>query len=146
MSKNKAQHDQEHQNWSRRQFLLRGGLATAGSLLLGGTKVTATVPLNLTNGLMQAEDNDRVLVFINLFGGNDGLNMIIPHSTDTGRSVYEFLRPELAQHFGPHYDVSTLLSNQGDNDYALPLTMSEIMPLWNNGRMSVIQNLSLIHI
>ncbi len=74
---------------TRRQFLKRGGLVTAGSLLGPGL---------FGNGLMQQayaalEANDRYFVVIFLDGGNDGLNTVIPADNVGGlRTAYDAAR------------------------------------------------------
>lgn len=65
----------------RRSFLQKSALAST-PLLLGGVPVSALSDksfLNLLNG-----DSDRVLVLIQLNGGNDGLNTIIPRDQMDG--------------------------------------------------------------
>ncbi|MCC6763250.1 MAG: DUF1501 domain-containing protein [Deltaproteobacteria bacterium] len=65
---------------TRRQFIKRTGLATAGSLF---------VPRLLGNGWVRdafaaLEDNNRYFVVIFLDGGNDGLNTVIPAANGSG--------------------------------------------------------------
>ncbi len=54
------------------------GLATAGgAILLGGTPVRAFGQTPLLQHLRRLE-TDRVLVLVQLSGGNDGLNTVVP--------------------------------------------------------------------
>src|SRR4029077_17881537 len=60
---------------TRRDFLASGLLSTA---------VGITVPAVLAKGVLAATNdgihNDRVLVVLQLGGGNDGLNMVVPYA------------------------------------------------------------------
>jgi uncharacterized protein (DUF1501 family) len=61
----------------RRSFLKRGAATAVGiPLLLHGQRLSALTRHSLFNGMDQ--DSDRVLVLIQLNGGNDGLNMVLP--------------------------------------------------------------------
>jgi uncharacterized protein (DUF1501 family) len=71
---------------SRRQFMTR---TLQGSSLLA---LSSTVPGFLANTALAAEaGKDTVLVVIELSGGNDGLNTVIPHADD----LYHKYRPTL---------------------------------------------------
>lgn len=60
---------------SRRQFLQRSALATAGSLFIPRFLKALTRPEATTPG-------DRKLIVVQLGGGNDGLNAIVPYGDD----------------------------------------------------------------
>jgi len=74
----------------RRKFIRNITAGSAAGLTLGG------IPLNLLAAnrdlkqLAAASTNDNVLIFIQLHGGNDGLNTLIPISQYT---EYYNLRP-----------------------------------------------------
>jgi uncharacterized protein (DUF1501 family) len=76
---------------TRRRFLTWSGVAAAGALGVGATQV------NWSDLLTQAASNPLppgtgVLVVVTLYGGNDGLNTVIPASDP----AYQAARPELA--------------------------------------------------
>ena len=69
-------HNEEHILWNRRQFLMTGGLAGLGTMLLGGLSVSPLMAGGLNAAIAPGDEN--ILVMIKMFGGNDGLNMIVP--------------------------------------------------------------------
>jgi uncharacterized protein (DUF1501 family) len=131
-------HNEDHLLWNRRQFLLTGGIAGLGSLLLSGIPVSPLFSNNFLAPSMAGGDN--ILVLIKMFGGNDGLNMVFPHSDSAGKAEYLNYRPNISQKFGTDYDNSTVLSGFGASDYALPSSMSALMPMWNDGNMAILHN------
>ncbi|HUX19737.1 MAG TPA: DUF1501 domain-containing protein, partial [Spirochaetia bacterium] len=68
----------------------------------------------------------RTLVVVQLQGGNDGLNMIVPYSDP----LYYRLRPTLAV---PRSSVLPLDSSLGLNP-----TMKALLPIWNKHQMAVV--------
>ena len=76
---------------TRRRFIAGSGVTAAGALAFGATRV------NWADLLAEGErdplpDNAGVLVVVTLYGGNDGLNTVIP----AGDSAYHDARSELA--------------------------------------------------
>lgn len=68
--------------------LLRSGF---GSMVLEGASGISTSPVWSKVAEAQAAANDRILVIVELSGGNDGLNTVIPHADD----AYYNARPHL---------------------------------------------------
>lgn len=64
----------------KRRTFLKSALSTAAAapFLLDGVPVKATSPLKYLAQLPQAAVDDRILIICQLFGGNDGLNTVIP--------------------------------------------------------------------
>ncbi|RNC79597.1 MAG: DUF1501 domain-containing protein [Balneola sp.] len=121
-------HEQDHQSWTRRSFLSTLGIGALGSgFMLGGLSVNAMARTKFLNRLVAA-NNDRVLILIQLGGGNDGLNTIIPVEND----VYFQKRPTIAI----TKEQSILLSD----DIGMHPAMAALQPVWDNGNMSVIHN------
>ncbi|MFT6689085.1 MAG: hypothetical protein ACJAX7_002117, partial [Saprospiraceae bacterium] len=119
-------HDHEHTQWNRRSFIQALGLAGGGSMLLGGTAISATSPSPLAVALAENE-NDNILVIIRLEGGNDGLNTIVPiYDYDT----YANLRPTIK------HQQNDLINLNGD--FGIPNYMSELEAVWGDGSMKVV--------
>lgn len=119
-------HDQEHKKWNRRSFLQALGLVGGGTMMLGGTPLTASRPSSLASALSMAE-TDRILVLIRLKGGNDGLNTIVPlYDYDN----YAYLRPTIKINQSDLYNLSS--------EFGLPNFMSDLQSVWGNGAMKVV--------
>ncbi len=122
----KKKHDHEHTQWNRRSFIQALGLAGGGSMVLGGTAISATSPSPLAVALAENE-NDNILVIIRLEGGNDGLNTIVPvYDYDT----YANLRPTI------RHQQSNLINLNAD--FGIPNYMNELESVWGDGAMKIV--------
>jgi uncharacterized protein (DUF1501 family) len=115
---------------NRRQWLLRNSAGLAGALGLG----TAA---NLTLGTRRAWAGDyQALVCVFLYGGNDGLNTIVPY--DQARyNQYAAVRRGLA------LPRANLLPMSGI-DYGLHPALQALAPVWAEGRMAPVFNLGTL--
>ncbi|WBQ06001.1 DUF1501 domain-containing protein [Kribbella sp. CA-293567] len=78
-------------NLTRRRFLTMSGVTAAGALAVGATQVNwSDLMTAAVENPLQSEDS--VLVVVTLYGGNDGLNTVVP----AGDPAYQKARPELA--------------------------------------------------
>ena len=79
---------------SRRDFLLRGlyGIGIGGTLPFVLNRTSAALAAQALQGTSVEKHSERILVVIELSGGNDGLNTIVPF----GDSAYYRARPNLA--------------------------------------------------
>ena len=68
----------------RRHFIQTAGKAVTLPILLNGMKLSAMSRSAIFKGVNN--DSDRVLILIQLNGGNDGLNMVIPRDQYSGLS------------------------------------------------------------
>ena len=75
-----------------------------------------------------AGDYRRLLILVELKGGNDGLNTVIPYSDP----LYASLRPRIAI---KRDEVITLNASLGLHPALAPL-----LPLWKNGELAVVQS------
>lgn len=98
-------------------------------LLIGGLRVSALVPLASELALARRLDgddrDDRVLVVLQLTGGNDGLNTVVPHRQD----AYYRLRPNVAQPRGALHRL--------DDDHGLHPAMGGLGELFAEGRVAI---------
>src|SRR5262245_42151667 len=107
---------------TRRQFLSTT-IASSALLSFGGT-----VPMFLRRAAAMSPDNHgRVLVVVQLSGGNDGLNTVIPYKNED----YRKLRPKLAI---PEADVLKV-----NDDLGFHPAMKSAAELLEQGRLAIVQ-------
>ena len=112
----------------RRDFLQKSAFATAGTLLVPHfLKAFETNHLGQAH-LAQASANGKILVVVQLSGGNDGLNTVVPYRND----IYYRERPAIAV---PRDKVLTL-----NDEIGLNPAMAALRPLYDNGLVTVINN------
>ena len=131
-----AAHAHDHADWSRRDFLKRLGLATAGAGFLAGANpvgVFARAPLlDLLAGL----DTDRVLILIQLSGGNDGLNTLVPVDND----VYYSSRIKSGLSIAVPKASALALGASGGQNFGLHPGLAPLQSLWGDGRMGLVHS------
>lgn len=128
---------------TRRQFLERGAALAAGLTLSPQLR-----PIPGTNVAWAAAPVDPILVIVQLFGGNDGLNTVYP-LTGTQRALYEEFRPTLklpdtaaglTAWSSQGFDVTQVLSlgtNPDGEVYALHPAMGALHDLYEQGKVAV---------
>ena len=124
-------HDRDHAAWTRRDFLTGATTAAAGAFLLGSGAQARSVRASSHTPVLQAlgrAETDRVLVIIQLGGGNDGLNMVVPYTSD----AYYRRRRTIAQ---ARSSLMTL-----DGDYGLNGAMGGLETMWGDGDLAVIHS------
>jgi uncharacterized protein (DUF1501 family) len=111
---------------SRRGFILASGVVGASALAAAATQVdwTDLMAAATSNPL---NPDDAVLVVCTLYGGNDGLNTVIPAAD----AAYQKARPELA--YQPH-EVLDLGDGLGLNP-----GMKGLKKLWDDKRLAVVR-------
>ena len=73
----------------RRLFLQQG--AVAGTALALGSRLPGILTQAAAAARSRADDGDRILIVVQLSGGNDGLNTVVPHRNE----LYQAARPTL---------------------------------------------------
>jgi uncharacterized protein (DUF1501 family) len=121
------QHSQDHARWSRKDFLMTGAMAAGFQFLLGNTPVKAFGSHPILS-MLRTIETDRVLVLIQLNGGNDGLNTVIPISND----VYYQRRPTIA--------ISKSNSLQLTPDIGLNPGLAALESMLDDGHMNILRN------
>ncbi len=125
----KEKHEADHKEWSRRTFIKTTGLASFGmATMLGDTPILASESNHWLRMLESMGAEERILVLINLNGGNDGLNTVIEKNNDE----YYRIRPTLGISNQNMWHLSDSIGMHGSSD--------SLQPLWDNGQMKVIHN------
>src|SRR5947207_1473897 len=78
---------------SRREFLVRGlyGVGVGATLPIILSRTSAALAAQALEGTSMERHPERILVVVELSGGNDGLNTVVPY----GDPVYYRARPKL---------------------------------------------------
>jgi uncharacterized protein (DUF1501 family) len=114
---------------SRRKFLIASaGLGAAG--LLSGACAVSWPDLMKEAKERPLAEGSGVLVIVTLYGGNDGINTVIPYADN----AYHDARPELAYAPG---DVLTL-----DDELGLNPALKGLAQQWNNRKLAIVRGAS----
>jgi uncharacterized protein (DUF1501 family) len=113
---------------TRRKFLLASGVAGAGAIATGAAGVTWKTLMDTApaDGHAAPTDKNPKLVLLTLYGGNDGLNTVVPY-TDAS---YHSLRPGLA--YAPEQVLPL------DGALGLNPVMTGMHRLWKEKQLGVI--------
>lgn len=122
-------HLQDHVCWSRRDFLSGLGTTLAGAFMLAGTPIRAFAESPMIRQLRN-DDSNRVLVLIQLGGGNDGLNTVVPYEND----IYYTERPSIA------IDKATAQTFAVGEDMGLHPSLTSFNTAFQDGDMALLQN------
>src|SRR5438445_6930433 len=109
----------------RREFLARS--LSCSTLIALGTSVPGFLAATARAADKGTTKKDTVLVVLEMTGGNDGLNTVIPYGDD----LYHKVRPTLRQ----ARDVVIRL----DDHVGLHPGMQGLRPLWEQGQLAVVQ-------
>jgi uncharacterized protein (DUF1501 family) len=113
-------------DWNRRKFLIAGAGVGAAGLLSGVAAVT--LPDLLDAGRQRPlPPKSGILVIVTLYGGNDGINTVIPHADN----AYHDARPDLA--YAPE-EVLPL-----DGQLGLNPALRGMAGMWQHGHLAIIR-------
>ena len=111
----------------KRRIFLQTSSSISLPMLVGGLNITAITKSNLFN--LIDEESDKVLVLINLIGGNDGLNTIIP------LDQYDRLANVRANIIVPENELLPV-----NDKLAFHPEFGDMRTLYDNAKLGIIQN------
>lgn len=114
------------QNKMNRRELLQKGMAGLGIAGLSGTIMAPSLFSQAAQAAAVARANDKILVILELSGGNDGLNTVVPYGDD----AYYRHRPNIGL---PKDDLRIL-----DDHFGLNGGMSGFERLYKDGKMAIV--------
>ncbi len=123
---------------NRREFLKSAGLAAAGCAALQVMPRQVSASAWQMINAAEAQNSDAIIVVINLDGGNDGLNTIVPVG-DAQYGIYERLRPNLKI---PRDQTLRLSDN---NQYGFNPVMTELRDLYEQSNVAIIAGVGVPH-
>jgi len=112
---------------SRKDFIKISSLVAGATLLIPRWLYPFFSNSN-NSRLLRDSFNDKILVVVNLNGGNDGLNTVIPYQDQN----YYSLRPDIAI---PSDSVLPIT-----NDLGLHPNLTHLANYWNQGKLCIIEN------
>ncbi len=124
----------------RRAFLKNISASVGGGMMLNGLPLSVMARTGEMQRLAATASNDRVLVIIQLHGGNDGLNTIVPINQ---YSQYYNVRPNIAIPDHGKRSFIPLDSTLAEEQQAgLHPDMAAIKALYDRGRVNIVQGVS----
>jgi uncharacterized protein (DUF1501 family) len=123
---------------SRREFLARGlyGIGVTAGMPLFLNRTSASLAAQALQGTSIERHPERILVVVELSGGNDGLNTVVPY----GDPAYYRARPKLAI---PESEVIKLSTGQGG--FGFHPSMQGFERLYKDGLMAVVHGCGYDH-
>lgn len=113
-------------NKIKRREILRRGMAGLGIAGIGSSILKPSAFTSVAEAAALAEANGKILVILELSGGNDGLNTVVPYGDD----AYYRHRPEIGL---PKSQLRIL-----DDHFGLNPGMSGFEELFKDGKMAIV--------
>jgi len=111
-------------NVTRRKFLIASGVVGASAVAAGAGAYTVADILGTAD---TTGPNDRVLVLLTLYGGNDGLATVVPYAD----AAYHDARPQMA------YDAADVL--RLDESTGLNPALAGLKSLYDGQRLAIVR-------
>ena len=112
---------------SRKDFIKLSSIVAGGSLVIPRWLHAASLNINNSN-LLRDSFNDKIIVIVNLNGGNDGLNTVIPYQDPN----YYSLRPDIAIQSDSVLPITS--------DLGLHPSLTHLANYWNQGKLCIVEN------
>jgi uncharacterized protein (DUF1501 family) len=129
--------------FTRREFVTSAAALAAAGLSLHNPLVEAAAKkARQAIAPSVPSSGEKVVVVINMYGGCDGLNTVIP-TDPTHYAEYLALRPYDGHVNGLGYDLSELLTLNGVPDFALRPNMEAFQTLFNQGNLAIINGVGV---
>ena len=125
----------------RRDFVRISSLLGTGMLLkFNGIALNLVQPEGILENMAKSSLNDKILVLIQMHGGNDGLNMVIPINQ---YGNYYNLRPNIAiPQSGTRHYITLDPNLPANKQVGLHPDMVGSKAMYDAGNMAIVQNVS----
>ena len=115
-------------NISRKDFIRLSSIVAGGSILIPRWLYSSN-----NSNLLRESFNDKIIVIVNLNGGNDGLNTVIPYQDPN----YYSLRPDISI---PSDSVLPIT-----NELGLHPSLTHLANYWNQGKLCIVENVGYMN-
>jgi uncharacterized protein (DUF1501 family) len=122
----------------RRDFIRNISLSAAGTITLGNIPLKVLAGNHALKAAALASSNDNVLIFVQLHGGNDGLNTLIP--VDQYNQYYEYRANIAIPDHGPRQYINVDESIPVQDQIGLHPDMKDFKILYDEGKAVIVQN------
>jgi uncharacterized protein (DUF1501 family) len=122
----------------RRKFIRNIATGSAAGLTLGGIPMNMLASNPVLKQMAASSTNDNVLIFIQLHGGNDGLNTLIPISQYT--PYYNLRRNIAIREVGTRSFIEVDPTVEDNVRVGLHPDMGAFKEMYDEGKVAIVQN------
>ena len=128
----------------RRKFIQISSTGSLAGFMLNGHLVNAFTRTKLLNNVSEDVIRDRSIVMIQLSGGNDGLNSVIPKNQ---YDKYASIRPTIRIHnSGNHAGIELDSSLSTSDETLLHPNLTSFKELWDDGKLNIVHGVGYPHL